>query len=349
MISAHLTRASTSRLLEEQEREERSKDESRRLLRTSGDTTNELSSRDVSGASAAMAAASEGQDNRRLLADVEMPQLRTESEQQELQQRSRLSSPSCGAGEGSFRDTFASLEDGGHNFEDEFDPILASIRKPTQQKQSASTQGPPPPAAGNKGAPPRDSAATAPALDGGKSRDESDAGRPSATSSFAVGFLSMLPGDMRAKAGEVMAQSSARISESANAFRSALDARGAAPSGTNRFKRRQSDPIHRGVNGDDAELGEGRGSKAGARRAAGGEGEEDEVRLLNVNELLSEEEVRERGRMGGGLSPFSGNDLFISSACQIMVSTHVVVLLRVLSAVRARNCADFMVATRVLR
>ncbi|CAN0096211.1 unnamed protein product, partial [Hapterophycus canaliculatus] len=274
-----------SRLLEEQEREERSKEESLRLLKSYGDTTESPASRNMSRPSAAISAASEGkEDDLRLHGDVKIPQLWTEAEQQELQQRSRLSSPSCGASEGSFSDRFASLEDGGHNFEDEFDPILASIRKPPQHQPPASTQGPA--AAANKSASPRGSAALTPPLGGEKSPDESDAGRPSATSSFAVGFLSMLPGDMRAKAGEVMAQSSVRISESANAFRSALDARGAVPLGADRSKRRQSDPIHRGVNGGDAELGEGRGGKAGARRVVEGEGEEDEVRLVNVNELL---------------------------------------------------------------
>lgn len=272
-----------------------------------------------------MPAASERkEDNRNLLADIEMPQLRTEAEQRELQQRSRLSSPSCGASEGGFSDRFASLEDGGHNFEDDFDPILASIRKPQQQQQqsSTSTQGT---SAASKSASPRGSGVVSPPPGGNKGRDESDAGRPSATSSFAVGFLSMLPGDMRAKAGEVMAQSSARISESANAFRSALDARGAGSSATDRSKRRQSDPLHRGVNGGgDVELGEGRGGKAGARRAVGGEGEEDEVRLLNVNELLSEEEVRGKGELGKELSACFGDFLF-PSASQMTGSTNAVV------------------------
>ncbi|CAM9127010.1 unnamed protein product [Scytosiphon promiscuus] len=303
-LAVNLDVINMDRLLEEQEREERSKDESLRLLRTSGDATDAASPRTRSGVNAAMQVASEGkEDDRRLLADIEVPQLRKDEEQLELQKRSRLSSPSCGASEGSlsFSDRFASLEDGGHNFEDDFDPILASIRKPPQQQQSGSTQGSvAAAAAARQSTSPRDSGATVPPLGGTKDGNESAADRPSASSSFAVGFLSMLPGDMRAKAGEVMAQSSARISESASAFRSALDARGAVPSGIDRSKRRQSDPVHRGVNVGDAELGEGRGGKAGGRRAVGGDGEEDEVRMLNVNELLSEEERQQLSSFSAG-------------------------------------------------
>lgn len=181
-------------------------------------------------------------------------------------------------------------EDGGGNFEDEFDPILASIRKPPPQPQPAS-------AAAAKHAPPLGGERQQAPLPG---NPEHDTGRPSAGSTFAASFLSALPGDMRAKAGEVMAQSSARIAESANAFRSALDPGRAAPSASDKFKRRQSDPTYGGGNSD---LEDGRGGKGGGRRAAAGEGDEDEVRLMNVNELLSEEEVRggrPRSTFGGG-------------------------------------------------
>lgn len=279
------------RLLEEQEREEKSKDESLRLLRTSGDPT-DAASQD----SAAAAGRVEREDNNRssggALGEIEMLQFGTGVEQDQLQQRSRLSSPNdVGSENSSFSDRFASMEDGGSNFEDEFDPILASIRKPPQQKPASTTT------TAKHESSPRGSRTTSPRAAGGERRQasplpnpEHDAGsRPSAGSTFAASFLSMLPGDMRAKAGEVMAQSSARISESANAVRSVLDTGGAAPPSSEKFKRRQSDPTY----GGNSDLEEGRGGKGGGGRRAGtGEGGEDEVRLMNVNELLSEEEVR---------------------------------------------------------
>lgn len=274
--------------MEDQEREERSKDESLRLLRT------EVASSQLPAVTGSVV---EGEDDTcgsgggGALGEVEMPQLEADAEREQLQQRSRLSSPSGVASESNFRDrlTSTSTEDGGGNFEDEFDPILASIRKPPQQ-QPASTA-----TAMALQTSPRGSRATPPGAGGDRKQDSSlpnsehDAGRPSAGSTFAASFLSMLPGDMRAKAGEVMAQSSARITESANAFRSALDPGGAAPPLPDKFKRRQSgDPTY----GEHLDLEEGRGGKSAGRRAAAGEGDEDEVRLLNVNELLSEEEVR---------------------------------------------------------
>lgn len=282
----------SNRLLEEQEREEQSKDESLRLLRTSGDTTDAASSQDSSRMGAVAAAgrvverANKSRRNGDALGEIEMPQvLAAAAELEQIQHGSRQPSPNGGASESSFRDRFASIEDGGVNFEDEFDPILASIRKPPQQQQQQQQ-------------PAISTATTAPACGVGERKQDSffpspendTAGRPTAGSTFAAGFLSMLPGDMRAKAGEVMAQSSARISESANAIRSALDSGGAAPPAAD--KRRQSDPAYRG---GFSELEEGKGGISGSRRAAGGEGDEGEVQLLNVNDLFSEEEVRIMG------------------------------------------------------
>lgn len=293
--------------MEEQEREEKSKDESHRLLRTSGDPTDGASSPDsVLTTSAVATRRVETKDNNRssggAIGEVEMPHLGTGSDveqQQQSRQRSRLSSPNGVASEnGSFRDRFASMEDGGGNFEDEFDPILASIRKPPQQKAASATT--------TKQAPQRGSTTLPPPPPGGDRAQahasaEDDVGRPSAGSTFAASFLSMLPGDMRAKAGEVMAQSSARIAESTNAFRSALDPGGAAPPASDKFKRRQSDPTY----GGKSDIEEGRGG----RRAAAGETDEDEIRLMNVNELLSEEEVR------GGRRAVKGVNM-LACACE---------------------------------
>ncbi|CAM9362098.1 unnamed protein product [Ectocarpus fasciculatus] len=274
------------RLLEEQEREERSKEESLRLLRSSDETTDASSSQDSSGTSTTAPTA--GRAEREVnslgragaLGDIEIPQLRQE-ENAEL--RSHPSPRGSASEHSSFGDRFASMEDGGVNFEDEFDPILASIRKPQQPPASTTTAA--------RGMSPRGRPAaattTAPQSGGDRGREANDAGRPTTGSSLAAGFLSMLPGDMRAKAGEVMAQSSARISDSANAFRSALGPGGAAQSATDKSKRRQSDPTYRGVDGGDRELGEGRG-------------DEDDVRLMNVNEVLSEEERQQLASFAGG-------------------------------------------------
>ena len=300
-----ITAVSPSRLLEEQEREEKSKAESLRLLRNSGDTTADAPPAQASsGAGAAEGAGrAAGGDNGRssggALGEIEIPQLRmmTDAEEEEQQQRSRLFSPDGGASDSGFSDgRFASMEeDGGGNFEDEFDPILASIRKPPQRQQPARTAAAAVAAAAAAAStpPPRSRTSSPPA---GERKQDSpspspahDAGRPSAGTTFAAGFLSMLPGDMRARAGEVMAQSSARISESADAIRSALESgRVPVPSAADRSKRRQSD-------GGNPDLEDGRGGSKGGggrRAAAGGEGDDEEVRLLNVNELLSEEEVR---------------------------------------------------------
>lgn len=294
----------STRLLEEQEREEHSKDESLRLLRSSGDPTDAASSPDSAAAARSVERGSSTRSSGGALGEVEMPQLGVDTEREQLQQRSRLSSLNgVATSDSSFSDTFV-LEVGGGNFEDEFDPILASIRKPPQQQQQqpAST-------AAAKHASQREgprTASSSPAPSGERKRaspllpsPEHDAdSRPSAGSTFAASFLSMLPGDMRAKAGEVMAQSSARITESANAFRSALDPGGAAPPAADKFKRRQSDPTY----GGNSDLEEGRGvDRGGGRRAAAGEGDEDEVRLMNVNELLSEEEVRRSPPVLGGV------------------------------------------------
>lgn len=287
---------------------ERSKDESLRLLRGSGETQEVAStqgSRAEGGAAESERTGSGATSNSfrkdscgsNAFADIEMPRVRTETEHREF-----LSSPTgfrseeggrkafgtpAGLRGDSFK--FASADDG--NFDDEFDPILASIRKPPQQDTAASA-----PAVAGNAPPPTPS----PFLRHGEKGDgivggngDSDRGAPDAATTFAAGLLSMFPGDMRARAGDIMAQSSARISKSANAFRSSLET-GGAP-GTDTAKRRQSDQQRPE---SAAALEEGRGSKgaAGRRTVGMGGGEEDDVRILSVNELLSENEVRARGK-----------------------------------------------------
>lgn len=234
------------------------------------------------------------------LASIEMLNLRGESGQFERQ----LSSPmglrdaeeldSTLAADASTRKGSLELPvmDDGSNFEDEFDPILASIRK-TQQKEPAVK-----PISSRADASVRltiedEAASSSP----GPNREPTEVQRgvPNASTTLAAGLLSILPGSMRARAGDVMAQSSARISKSANAFRSALDTSGSS-SALDPWKRRQSDPPPR-VPDTAVELEEGIAGKGtgGGRRTAGARGgEEDEVRLVSADELLSEEEVRAR-------------------------------------------------------
>lgn len=186
-------------------------------------------------------------------------------------------------------DTMA--DEGEGNFDDEFDPILASIRKPPQFTSAGPVTGTAraASAASSPTSPPSpESVANTKHSGAGLSPFEmaDERGKPTVGARFASGFLSMFPGDIRARAGDVMAQSSARISQSASALRTAIE------SGTSTDKRRQSDPCRpldaRGF--AQLEEGKGKGGAAG-RHVAGDEGEED-VRMVNVDELLSEEEVR---------------------------------------------------------
>lgn len=179
--------------------------------------------------------------------------------------------------------------DDGSNFEDEFDPILASIRKPQQEEPAVKSR------ADASARPTIGEEATSSFPEPNEEPNDMQRGLPNAGTALAASLLSILPGSMRARAGDVMAQSSAQISKSANAFRSALDSSGSAPA-LDPWKRRQSDPPAR-VPDTAVELEEGMAGKGagGGRRTAGARGgEEDEVRLLSADELLSEEEVRAR-------------------------------------------------------
>lgn len=270
------------RLLEEQEREERSKDESLRLLRASGDPTDVAYFHDAN--------VREERESSRITAaatvddDIELQQLSTDSH--------------------NFRSPEA--EDGG-NFEDEFDPILASIRKPASRdpgRASPTRRSASPTPTGQA------TAASGSTRDGfessflpGECRDrdpdtlpKDDRGKPAAAGAngaFASGLLSMFPGNMRARAEGVMAQSSASISKSAGAFRSALETGGASAAG--KGKRRESDPPPYPTDAASrAEEGRGKNGAGGGRRMVAGDTDEDDVPMVNVNDLLSDDEVRDK-------------------------------------------------------
>lgn len=177
----------------------------------------------------------------------------------------------------------ASVDD--ENFEDEFDPILASIRKPPQTSATASA-----PSSTGKSSSDATIAGTgicdAPTVEEKKSDSR---GSPNVGANFAAGLLSVFPEDMRARAGDMMVESSLRLSKSAGALRSALES--GVPFVGNRSKRQRE--VDDGI-----ELEDGRTGASSSRRTMGGRKDEDEenVRMLNVNEVLNEEEVRKIGR-----------------------------------------------------
>ena len=218
-------------------------------------------------------------------ADIELQQLSTDSEQ------------------------FRSVGEDGANFEDEFDPILASIRKPAHDPGRAS----PTRLSSASPIPTGQQASTAsasspredfePFLPGDRGdRDPvtsvtDDRGRPPAGGAFASGLLSMFPGNMRARAEGIMAQSSASISKSAGAFRSALESGGpsAAATAAAKGKRRESDPPYLTDAASRAEEGRGKnGAGVGGRRMVAGDADEEDVPMVSVNDLLSDREVSER-------------------------------------------------------
>lgn len=171
---------------------------------------------------------------------------------------------------------------GDGNFEDEFDPILASIRK---GRQAAS---PPKPVAEARQEPVADTAADADASSRPLLKNDSEERVKSRVGvTFAAGLLSVFPEDLRARAGDMMVQSSASISRSAEVFRSALESGVPGMAGKSQRSREGHDT-------DGIELEEGRGGSSSTRRGAGSAmpaGEED-VRVLSVDELLNDDEVR---------------------------------------------------------
>ena len=295
-----LSRAPVGRLREEQERAERSKEESSRLLRGSEDSLDSTSvaANNIRGGHGGKRAS---------LADID----------EGAEQRDRHISSSTSLADDEMFDTMlvadagtgrGSLElpalDDGSNFEDEFDPILASIRKPQKKEPAFNAKAFRAGASGRCASQPfpvrGDQEGALPSSPSPKDdASETNRGDPNARSAFSAGFLSISPGSMRARAGDVMAQSSAQISRSANAFRSALE--NSASSALDSRKRRQSDPP-RPTDGA-IELEEGMAGKgaSGSRRATGGRegGEMDDVRLVSADELLSEEEVSKRQNFGG--------------------------------------------------
>lgn len=218
-----------------------------------------------------------------------------------LPQKNEFASSVGGRPSGS-ADFASDAEDG--NFEDEFDPILASIRKPPAASSASPSAARSLPETTPFQDGRREAAAASPSYNREAEASQlEEKGTPSAGPSFAAGILSMFPGDMRARAGDVMAQSSARISESASVFRSALESGVQSAGKTKGGKRRQSDPPTDGLE----LVEEGKGGKGAASRRTAGVGDEQDVKLVSVNELLSEEEVRSKrdaewGRVGGCLS-----------------------------------------------
>lgn len=324
------------RLREEQERTERSADESLRLLRTSGDGADAGYAHDAGmGTASARDSASisigdratrfqGGNGRSNALGDMDVSRLGIGAEQ-----TGRTSSPHDGAGKiattfGSATasaaasagaaaalgsgDSFGELTstEDGENFEDEFDPILASIRKPppktsttvfsaaankpTTQATSAAFQG----GGAERSSLSTDrSASTTTTTDRESNGDAAAAlvterkggASPAASATFATGFLSMFPGSVRARAEDV-------VSKSTSAFRSALDSSGLPSAAVGKGKRRESDPPYHGDAGA-LELEEGRGDGGGGmgRRTARGGGDEEDIPMVSVDELLSEEEV----------------------------------------------------------
>lgn len=202
-------------------------------------------------------------------------------------------------------------EDG--NFEDEFDPILASIRKSPQQAAASSTASF---ASSPGGASPKrqESSPTNGRENNGNnytkihsSRDVTEAvgyKQPNVGVSFAAGLLPIFPGKMLARAGDVVAQSTAHMSKTAEAVRAAVES--GINSANNHGKRRPrgyDEEEGQGIEMEEDRSG-GAGGSGGAasssrrsvvglgRGGGGGMGGKDDVRVMNVDDLLSQEEVR---------------------------------------------------------
>lgn len=262
-------------------------------------------------------------------ADIELQQLSTGSEQFR----------SLGGGGGG-----GGGEDGG-NFEDEFDPILASIRKPahdpgraspTRLRSASPTRTGRQASTASASSPRDDFDPFLPGERGDRNPDtfvtDDYRGNPLAGSggggsgAFASGLLSMFPGNMRARAESVMAQSSASISKSAGAFRSALESSGES-SAAAKLKRRESDPSYPADAASRAEEGRGKNGAGGGagRRAVAGDGDEGDVPMVSVNDLLSDDEVS--GRRERTLNPPLVCDSFLFCVFAANYSSEFLVLL----------------------
>ncbi|CAM9742264.1 unnamed protein product [Discosporangium mesarthrocarpum] len=150
--------------------------------------------------------------------------------------------------------------------EDEFDPILASIRTPPPCTLSCHTND---------------------CMSGGDVEDpetgQMDA--PAAGANFMGGILSHFPGDVRTRAGDVIAQSSAHLEKSAGVFRSAMETSMPFLGG----KRKREGRGWKGTAG---------GTDDASDRVRGGQQEED-VKQLTTAEILNDEERRQLATMVG--------------------------------------------------
>ena len=279
------------------------------MLRASGDATDVACFHD----------ADFGETESSRSADIELQQLSADSEQ--------FRSIGGGGGGGD-----------GANFEDEFDPILASIRKPAHDPGRASPIRVSSASPTRTGRPASTASASSP-RDGFESflpgeRDDRDpytsvtdgyrGNPPAAGGTFASGLLSMFPGNMRARAEDVMAQSSASISKSAGAFRSALESSGgSSAAAAAKGKRRESDPPYLMDAASRSEEGRGKnGAGGGGGRMMAGDGDEEDVPMVSVNDLLSDDEVSER-RADAEIPHVCDSFFSCAEACAVLVAVDV--------------------------
>lgn len=174
-------------------------------------------------------------------------------------------------------------DDDDGNFEDEFDPILASIRKPPQPSPTASCASSSTVGGGSKNSSSPGKGGISEGGDRGKRHDSGV--------SFGTGLRSIFPRNVRARAEDVVTQSSANMSKTAGAFRVAFGL-GVNGTGGTGWRRDSSTGMVReeGREKDLGTISSARRVGLGGGKCSGLGGEED-VLVLDANELLSEEEV----------------------------------------------------------
>lgn len=271
---------------DEQERDRKSADESLLLLQDSRDDHAHLPSLDGDGPLKDSEAAGRG------LGDTDIPsqgQPGGESLGCDASSTDGTSNEGTGGGEKSPVSFASSKNEDGDNSEGEFDPILASIRETPQQRATAAAAAAPSSPGGGVQRSNDSNVALSLEIDGSQGAKPTTG---TGSTTFATGLFSMSSGgNVPASAGKVVTQSSAQVSKPARK----------APK-----KRLASDPpsATAAVDGiSDLEEGlEGSGGGRGARRSSVLDATEcpDDARLVCVNQMLTEEEVRTRDWGGGG-------------------------------------------------